>query len=774
MGHAEPLLLVHHQKAQIPEFHVLLQQTVGADDNIAGSGFQIFQGLFHLRRGPVAVQNLNVDGIPEKSAERRLVMLLGQHRGRRQHGCLLAVQHALHHGTEGYLRFSESHVAAQQTVHGQGFFHIRLDFRNAPELVIGFRVLKALLELRLPLAVRGKGKALCLLPGGIQSGQLLGNVFHGGFRAGFYLGPVRAAHFGQFHGLAVVLTAAHVFADQIQLRSRNIENVRTRVADFDIIFLSTVHFHIHHAGKPADAVVLVDHQIPHLQIRAGADGQGILGVEFFPFGPLFAGFQNLGIRHYGKFGLRVFHTRAQTAGGNRTDPCRTYGAGSGGKHRVDPAALQIFRENMAPALVRSQHGNGIAPVQKLLCILHGRLRAAAVRRQLSGGQADDGFRLHGIPAHGECICHDHGKFPDLPDRLFPRQGEFRNGCHHGAAAHLQLDVIAHLLFVFLCPLRDFSRLIQHQPPVKGQIIQHRGEFPLNPAHIPVRVPNQNAGPELFRVFPERGRQFLGAVGGFLCGMALCLLLQVLRQCHRSALIQAGQGFRRGENHTFLQGVGAALTFRVKQTHGVHVVAPKLAAHRLGIAGGEEIQNAAPAGKLTRTFHLLGALKSAEHQTFFRLFRRQSIAQANAECRLPQLFRGNGPLEQTARRGYHGFRRRVGQHGKEGTQPFLLFLPGNRVRRGKGKLPGGEHGNLFSQKCAQIPGKVLRRRIVRADNQHRAVRLLHQAGGQMGPVNITQAGVQRRQSAAFQQGFQRFSVFLKQILFLLYQFVHHAT
>ena len=187
-------------------------------------------------------------------------------------GFSISVCHSFECRAEGNLGFSVANIAAQQSVHGTGFFHIRLDFRNAPELVIGFRVLKALLELRLPLAVRGKGKALCLLPGGIQRGQLFGDVFHGGFRAGFYLGPVRAAHFGQFHGLAVVLTAAHIFADQIQLRSRNIENVRTRVADFDIIFLSTVHLHIHHAGKPADAVVLVDHQIPHLQIRAGADG----------------------------------------------------------------------------------------------------------------------------------------------------------------------------------------------------------------------------------------------------------------------------------------------------------------------------------------------------------------------------------------------------------------------------------------------------------------------------------------------------------------------
>ena len=50
VAHAEALLLVHNQKPQILEMHVLLQQLVRADDQVNLARRQLLQRLFHLRR----------------------------------------------------------------------------------------------------------------------------------------------------------------------------------------------------------------------------------------------------------------------------------------------------------------------------------------------------------------------------------------------------------------------------------------------------------------------------------------------------------------------------------------------------------------------------------------------------------------------------------------------------------------------------------------------------------------------------------------------------
>ena len=58
-----------------------------------------------------------------------------------------------------------------------------------------------------------------------------------------------------------VLTAADVFADQVELRCRNIQNVRALIGNFHIILDRAVNFDLLHADITADAVVLVDDQI---------------------------------------------------------------------------------------------------------------------------------------------------------------------------------------------------------------------------------------------------------------------------------------------------------------------------------------------------------------------------------------------------------------------------------------------------------------------------------------------------------------------------------
>ena len=78
--------------------------------------------------------------------------------------------------------------------------------------------------------------------------------------------PLGAPQLGQLLGLVGVLAAADVLAHQIQLGGGDVQHVRPGIGDLHIVLLHPVGGHLHHAGIPADAVVLVHHQVAHGQV----------------------------------------------------------------------------------------------------------------------------------------------------------------------------------------------------------------------------------------------------------------------------------------------------------------------------------------------------------------------------------------------------------------------------------------------------------------------------------------------------------------------------
>ena len=221
MGHAEALLLVDDQKAQILELDALLQQPVGPDQQVDGPLLQPPEDLPALPRSLEPAQHLDVHRKAAEPGHRRGVVLLGQHSGGHQDGGLLPIQNALHHRPEGHLRLAVAHVPAEEPVHGRRALHIPFDLPDTPELVLRLLVVEGGLELLLPGGVRGEGKARLALPLGVEGDEPLGQVL--GRRLGLALLPVPlgAPQLVQLDpwlaGLLVDLPAADVLADHVQL-----------------------------------------------------------------------------------------------------------------------------------------------------------------------------------------------------------------------------------------------------------------------------------------------------------------------------------------------------------------------------------------------------------------------------------------------------------------------------------------------------------------------------------------------------------------------------
>ena len=116
--------------------------------------------------------------------------MLQSQNGRRRENCnLFSVHRRLVRRANRDFRFPESHIAANQSVHRTGTFHIGFDFRNGAQLIRRFLVRKFFFKLDLAVVVLREGETLRRFPLGVNFQKFFGNIFDGFFRTGFYSRP---------------------------------------------------------------------------------------------------------------------------------------------------------------------------------------------------------------------------------------------------------------------------------------------------------------------------------------------------------------------------------------------------------------------------------------------------------------------------------------------------------------------------------------------------------------------------------------------------------
>ena len=263
VAHAEALLLVHHQQAEVGELHVLGQQAVGADQDVHFAGFHSLQNFFHLLGRPEAADHFDRQRKRRESLLESFVVLEREDSSGREHGDLLVVAQGLEGGAHRDFGLAVADVAAQQAIHGELRFHVALHVGDGLRLVLGLVVFERVFELLHPLRVGRKDVPLRGLALRIELEQLVGHILHRLAHARFGLAPRGAAQVIQ-DGLRALRRT--IFLHQIEPSQRNIEprgfgileqhEFRGAVALVD--FLQALIL--------PDAVLHVDNVIANLQI----------------------------------------------------------------------------------------------------------------------------------------------------------------------------------------------------------------------------------------------------------------------------------------------------------------------------------------------------------------------------------------------------------------------------------------------------------------------------------------------------------------------------
>ena len=177
MLHAEALLLIDDQKAQIFPLHVFRKQPVRADDDVDLSLCHILYDLILFLARDKAVDHFDIDRIVTKTIDKGLVVLHREDSGRTKEGDLLVVHDCFERSAHRHLGLSESDIAAQQPVHRARAFHIMLDLFYGMLLILGQLVFELIFKLTLHRRIWRERKADVFAAQRIQfhqpAGQLL-------------------------------------------------------------------------------------------------------------------------------------------------------------------------------------------------------------------------------------------------------------------------------------------------------------------------------------------------------------------------------------------------------------------------------------------------------------------------------------------------------------------------------------------------------------------------------------------------------------------------
>ena len=258
------------------ELDFLIKQLVRADNQVDHATLQLVEDFFLFGCGLIARDQLNLDRIAREALHRGQVVLTGEHGGGHQNGGLFACKHAFHDCTQGNLGLTEANVTAQQAIHRARGFHIALDFFNAAQLIVGLVVGEGLLELALPDIVVREGEALEASTLSVEldesGGQFLGGCL--GTRAGAL--PVRTAQLVEPYFFR--LAAADVLGNEVERGGGDVQKIGAREGDFDEVTRCAVDHHAFHADVPANAVMLMHHEVAGGQVGVALDA---VAVGFF-------------------------------------------------------------------------------------------------------------------------------------------------------------------------------------------------------------------------------------------------------------------------------------------------------------------------------------------------------------------------------------------------------------------------------------------------------------------------------------------------------------
>ena len=687
-AHAEALLLVDDEQAQVLEGDVAGQEAVGPDDEVHLAGRQPLRHRARLGRGEEPGEQLDPHGVGREAVGEGLEVLGGEERGRHQQGHLLAVLDGLEGGPQRHLGLAEADVAADQAVHRGLGLHVRLDLLDGAELVGGLLVRERLLQLGLPGRVLPEGVAAGVHPLLVEHHELLGDLLDRGTHPGLGLLPVAAAHPAEARRVT-----ARVRPDGVDLVRGHVELVVAAVLEEQVVALHPADGPLDHAAEAGDAVLVVHDVVAGVEVLEEPGALALAGagaaVGASAPGELVLG--EHGEPHRGQQEAAL-EGGDHDAGAGRSDD----GVVGIGHLQADPVVAQELQDaaRRAGALGGDHHA---VPLSEHVAELgHEGLGVADRRRPAGGHDGGDvwalrhvGHRPRGRVAAGEQTVERHVQRVERVDAGVPGLRE------RPSEVRLLGEDLAR-------PVPEAAGLDQHDQGIGPDPVEHHGAGVV-------------AGVVALPVTDQPGHPRLHAVEDEPLGEPLPVLAPPRFLGHelrrpgpqRLALLPVETQLAAGVDDDLGPRPGGALVGHGELAQAVDLVAPQVDADR-GVGGGrEDVDDRPPDGELAAVLHLVLTAVAERGQTGHEVVEVDGVPLPHHDrFVLPRP--GREPLDERTGGRHHDPRRA----GGVAELPEDLAPAGHHLDAGahpleRQGLPGGEQGHrLGTEVDGEVTGQAL--------------------------------------------------------------------
>ena len=266
--HAETLLLIDNEEAQILEADLGGEHAVRPDDDVDRAVRESLEGALGLGVGLESGESGHLHGERRIALGEGAEVLLHQQGRGHEHRHLLAILHGLEGSTDRDLGLAVAHVTADDPVHGHGALHVRLDLIDARELIRRLDEGEGVLELALPRTVGGEAVSRRRLPLGIEAHEFIRDLSHRAASASLGALPVGSAEFAECRCLAADI-ARHL----VELIRGDVETVGwltpagCGVLDDEVLAGRVRDGSLRHLDVAADPMLLVYDEVAGHQLQ---------------------------------------------------------------------------------------------------------------------------------------------------------------------------------------------------------------------------------------------------------------------------------------------------------------------------------------------------------------------------------------------------------------------------------------------------------------------------------------------------------------------------
>ena len=273
MLHAEALLLVYDEQAQVFEHDVLREQTMGPDDDVDFAARDLCEDLLLFLGRAKSAQCADAHGVVREALLKSVPVLLHQDCRRRQHCDLLPVLDRFEGRPDRDLGLAVADVSADEAVHGPRGLHVSLHVFAGLSLIRCILVQERGLHLHLPARVFRKGEPRCRLPPRIELEQLDSHGLDDLFGLPFLDLPPLATDAVDAWRLGVV-RGTDPALDQIEPVDRKAQQLATTVLDRQRFDLFAGDLEMLQTDEAPHAMIHVDYVVSGGQLREALQRHG--------------------------------------------------------------------------------------------------------------------------------------------------------------------------------------------------------------------------------------------------------------------------------------------------------------------------------------------------------------------------------------------------------------------------------------------------------------------------------------------------------------------